>query len=294
MYNIESLEQILNIPLQITKNEQIIYQSKKNTNGYTFTLEQYTISSSCMINDSALNLIQIVLKYNDNIKPFWHRVLLNQSFQTTEIPELYGSNELKTVWLIKGKRIIYDLPIVKEMFESSEVIVVHKNLLVAIVIETEELTPYQLLDQLEMETMKNIIIIEGPHVVSIDEIHQSYEHALELDKMNITNNRVVQFKHALIEQLIALSQHDKLNAFYERYHEIYPMTNMNQELVETTHSFFKNNLNITDTANELFLHRNTLIYRLNKIQQLTQLDIRNFEDANKMKVLLIIKSNQID
>ena len=51
------------------------------------------------------------------------------------------------------------------------------------------------------------------------------------------------------------------------------------ELEQTALVFFDNNLNITETANELFIHRNTLIYRLNKLEGITGYDIRKFNDA---------------
>jgi hypothetical protein len=294
MYKIQDLENVLNAHVKITKGTLIIHDSHSVDLKHTYDLDSYKIQCNKPLNTSILDLVEIVLKYNENIKPFWQRILLNQPYQIQEVPEIYTNNELKCVWLIKGKRIIDDLGVVKEIFESSEVIAIHKNMLIAIVLETESLTPHQLLDQIETEIMKSINVIEGPCVQDISDLHQSYELANELDKMNINNNKVVQFKNALFEQLIAISNHEKLNDFYDKYHEIYPINALNQELTETIYAFFKHNLNITDTANELFLHRNTLIYRLNKIQQLTELDIRNFEDANKMKLMLMIKSNQFD
>lgn len=58
------------------------------------------------------------------------------------------------------------------------------------------------------------------------------------------------------------------------------------ELIHTALVFFKHSLNVTDAANALFVHRNTLLYRLQKIAQLTHLDLRRFEDAVNFYVLL--------
>jgi len=61
-----------------------------------------------------------------------------------------------------------------------------------------------------------------------------------------------------------------------------------KELVECVHAFFKNNLNISETSRNAFLHRNTLLYRIEKINKITGLNIRNFEEAMSFKLLTIV------
>ena len=57
----------------------------------------------------------------------------------------------------------------------------------------------------------------------------------------------------------------------------------------TINKFFENNLNVSETARKLFVHRNTLVYRLEKIKKLTGLDLREFDDAITFKVALMVK-----
>lgn len=64
---------------------------------------------------------------------------------------------------------------------------------------------------------------------------------------------------------------------------------MDDELFNTIQIFLRNNLSIAETARQLYLHRNTLIYRLDKIMNLTGLDIRNFDEAVKMEITLLLK-----
>ena len=72
---------------------------------------------------------------------------------------------------------------------------------------------------------------------------------------------------------------------------------LDQETLFTIQRFFENNLNVSETSRKLFVHRNTLVYRLEKIKKLTGLDLREFEDAIVFKVALMVKeyisSNQI-
>ncbi len=61
-----------------------------------------------------------------------------------------------------------------------------------------------------------------------------------------------------------------------------------KELIECINAFFKNNLNISETSRNAFLHRNTLLYRIEKINKITGLNIRTFEDAMSFKLLTIV------
>lgn len=61
-----------------------------------------------------------------------------------------------------------------------------------------------------------------------------------------------------------------------------------KELIECINAFFKNNLNISETSRNAFLHRNTLLYRIDKIHKITGLNIRNFEEAMSFKLLTIV------
>ena len=63
-----------------------------------------------------------------------------------------------------------------------------------------------------------------------------------------------------------------------------------EELV-TVYTFFDNNLNISETARQLYVHRNTLVYRLEKIQKKTGLDVRVFDDALLFKIALMVESH---
>ena len=64
---------------------------------------------------------------------------------------------------------------------------------------------------------------------------------------------------------------------------------MDQETLFTIQKFFENSLNVSETSRKLFVHRNTLVYRLEKIKKVTGLDLREFEDAIVFKVALMVK-----
>lgn len=75
----------------------------------------------------------------------------------------------------------------------------------------------------------------------------------------------------------------------EIFKDISPL-DLDEETIETINKFFENSLNVSETSRQLFIHRNTLVYRLDKIQKLTGLDLRVFDDAITFKIALMVSS----
>jgi len=65
---------------------------------------------------------------------------------------------------------------------------------------------------------------------------------------------------------------------------------LDEETLITIHKFFENSLNVSETARQLYIHRNTLVYRIERLQKDTGLDIRNFDDALTFKIALMVVS----
>ena len=65
-------------------------------------------------------------------------------------------------------------------------------------------------------------------------------------------------------------------------------SDFDEETLITINKFFENNLNVSETARQLFVHRNTLVYRLEKLERSTGLDIRSFDDALTFKIALMV------
>jgi carbohydrate diacid regulator len=63
---------------------------------------------------------------------------------------------------------------------------------------------------------------------------------------------------------------------------------IDDEILSTVKKFFDNSLNVSETSRQLFIHRNTLIYRIEKLQKMTGLDVRVFDDALTLKIALMV------
>ena len=68
-----------------------------------------------------------------------------------------------------------------------------------------------------------------------------------------------------------------------------PIETLDEDTLETINKFFENNLNVSETSRKLYVHRNTLVYRLEKIKKLTGLDLREFDHAIVFKVAMMVK-----
>ena len=78
--------------------------------------------------------------------------------------------------------------------------------------------------------------------------------------------------------------------FIQEIFEADEMAEFDQEILTTINTFFDNNLNVSETARQLFVHRNTLVYRIEKLQKSTGLDIRTFDDAMTLKIALMVNA----
>ena len=65
----------------------------------------------------------------------------------------------------------------------------------------------------------------------------------------------------------------------------------NDEMLHTIETFFENSLNLSETARKLYIHRNTLVYRLEKVQRAIGLDLRSFDDAVTFKMMMLLGKN---
>ncbi len=100
---------------------------------------------------------------------------------------------------------------------------------------------------------------------------------------------VINYENLGIGRLIYQLPTTLCEMFLQEVFKKNPIDALDQETLFTIYKFFENNLNVSETARKLFVHRNTLVYRLEKIKKLTGLDLREFDDAITFKVALMVK-----
>lgn len=124
------------------------------------------------------------------------------------------------------------------------------------------------------------------------ELAQSFKEAqiaIEVGKVFETEKTVINYENLGIGRLIYQLPTTLCEMFLHEVFKKNPIDSLDQETLFTINKFFENNLNVSETARKLFVHRNTLVYRLEKIKKLTGLDLREFDDAITFKVALMVK-----
>ena len=180
---------------------------------------------------------------------------------------------------------------VTEIDEDSIILI--KNLEKDETFEEQETTASTLVDMLNTEVMTMASVAYGTIVEDIKEISSSYKEAkmaLEVGKIFYADKNVVPYNNLGIGRLIYQLPIPLCEMFMtEVFGENLPDT-FDEETLTTINKFFENNLNVSETSRQLYVHRNTLVYRLEKLEKSTGLDIRKFDDALTFKIAMMVVS----
>ncbi len=147
-------------------------------------------------------------------------------------------------------------------------------------------------DTLSSEFYTHCVVGIGTTVTGIKDLARSFKEAqsaLEVAKVFDTDRTIVSYDNLGIARLIYQLPTTLCEMFLREVFKRGSIESLDQETLFTIQRFFENNLNVSETSRKLFVHRNTLVYRLEKIKKLTGLDLREFEDAIVFKVALMVK-----
>ena len=137
-----------------------------------------------------------------------------------------------------------------------------------------------------------VVVGIGTVATHLRDLAKSYKEAqiaIEVGKVFDTEKYVINYENLGIGRLIYQLPTTFCEMFLQEVFKKNPIDALDKETLFTIHKFFENNLNVSETARKLFVHRNTLVYRLEKIKKLTGLDLREFDDAITFKVALMVK-----
>ena len=141
------------------------------------------------------------------------------------------------------------------------------------------------------EALLNVRVAFGTVVQELKDVSKSYKEAkmaLDVGKIFYAEKNVTAYSTLGIGRLIYQLPINLCKIFIEEiFGDNVPM-DLDEETLTTINKFFENNLNVSETSRQLFVHRNTLVYRIEKIQKSTGLDLRNFDDALTFKIALMV------
>ncbi len=144
---------------------------------------------------------------------------------------------------------------------------------------------------LQKEGIKGIRIAYGTVVQEIKEVSRSYKEAkmaLDVGKIFFDDRKIIAYSELGIGRLIYQLPIPLCKMFIREIFGRKSPDEFDEETLTTIYKFFENSLNVSETSRQLFIHRNTLVYRLDKLQKSTGLDLRVFEDAITFKIALMV------
>ena len=146
-------------------------------------------------------------------------------------------------------------------------------------------------DTLSTELNVKVYISIGTVVSDLKDVSRSYKEAkmaLEVGKIFENEKLIVNYEKLGIGRLIYQLPLSLCKMFIKEVLHGLTMDDFDEETLATVNKFFENNLNVSETSRQLYIHRNTLVYRLDKLQKMTGLDLRNFDDAIIFKITLMV------
>ena len=154
-----------------------------------------------------------------------------------------------------------------------------------------EKTAQVIVDMLNTEAMARVHVAYGTIIDDIKEVSRSYKEAkmaLDVGKIFYSDKNVIAYNKLGIGRLIYQLPLPLCRMFIKEIFDGKSPDDFDEETLVTINKFFENSLNVSETSRQLFIHRNTLVYRLDKLQKSTGLDLRVFEDAITFKIALMV------
>lgn len=204
--------------------------------------------------------------------------------QTAGVANFSIYDILQNLFPEKGKNFIINvdehyLALVREVKEGTDV----KDL---------EKIAKSIVDTLYTEALVKVYVGIGSVCSNIRDLALSYKEAqvaLEVGKVFDIEKQIINYENLGIGRLIYQLPTTLCELFLSEVFKKGTLDVLDQETILTIQKFFKHNLNVSEAARELFVHRNTLVYRLDKIEKVTGLDLREFDQAVTFKVAMMVK-----
>ncbi len=204
--------------------------------------------------------------------------------RTEEYGNFYVHDTLRNLFPAKNKDFVivldeYNVVLVKELKDDNDNKTVDK--IAKIIVDT-----------LSAEVLVKVYVGIGSVIGNIRELGKSYTEArvaLEVGKVFDNDNYIISYSNLGIGRLIYQLPTTLCELFLQEVFKKGSMEELDEETILTINKFFENSLNVSETSRQLYIHRNTLVYRLDKIQRITGMDLRNFEDSITFKVAMMVR-----
>ena len=129
-------------------------------------------------------------------------------------------------------------------------------------------------------------------LIAIPDAFEEARNAINVGRIYHSNKHVFVYRNLLLERFLNDVSPDMGSSYNSRIFNRKTARLFNDEMIHTIETFFDNSLNLSETARKLYIHRNTLVYRLEKVQHAIGLDLRNFDDAVTFKMMMLLGKSE--
>ena len=225
------------------------------------------------------------------IREMMHEVRLKNASYMLYVIQFSGEQDQVVLETLKNLFAVYSVDYLVEMDDMHMVLV--KN---SLGIDTEyDIYAHRIIDNLQSEAMVNAWVGYTDPAADLTELHECYRQActaLQVGTVFYEEERVFYYRHLGLGRLIQQLPKDLCDLFLEEVLGEQADLDLDEETLATIKHLFDNNLNISETARQLYIHRNTLVYRLERIEKKLGLDIRTFEDAMLFKIAMMVRTHR--
>lgn len=214
----------------------------------------------------------------------------------------YNTYRVAILITAKSEKDFHIHEIIESLFpnKNKDYVVVIDNDTVALIKEVKNKDDYKetyklakvIVDTLNSELMVRATVGVGTIVGNVKDLVKSYKEAqmsLIIGSIFENEKNIYDYNNLGIGRLIYHIPTSLCQLFLDEVFKDNSADSLDSETMLTIQKFFENNLNVSETARQLYIHRNTLVYRLEKIKRITGLELTSFDDAVIFKVAVLVK-----
>jgi carbohydrate diacid regulator len=282
-------KEVLGCDIKITYLNNVVCTNDSVEYAFDYSRNNYKISTSKLLNKQLVDLIIVhfddYFKHQLDYSDYFNEVIDNKNSNFHYVKKISRS-----MILIECESPLEVLSMLQEIVNNDEYIFVRdlNHLVMLVVVEDIEKYCLETLNSIEVELMQKAKLSYSDKFDDIAKIPDSYKSCVETLRVG----KIFNFRKSVfstddnkLEKLFSHIDKGRREKFLNEFSQI---ESLNSEEITTINFLFENDLNITKTAKAMYIHRNTLIYRIDKIEHKITLDILDFNDAIMLRVLLIL------
>lgn len=217
-------------------------------------------------------------------------IINGKEFSNDVIQEVIKDKPFKLILIYLMDKQFKALKLIEKIYLRNESIIVHHDEYILIVSKND--ISKGKIKELYIELKKNVTedcYISYCKIDEYNELKDKFEYLKNNLQICLKYNlpsKIYTENSVLLEKMVASAGGKEINRVYKQYNEIF--SKLDDGLIKTIEIFFSEGLKISESADKLYIHRNTLFYRIDKIKKIVNYDISNFNEAIEFKILFLL------